>query len=132
MPDLRTAQNDTAHRLSRALPNGWSRWFADQGSVPDIGPVGEFIDALNALQRGHVLVNVSDSSCGWLLNGAVLYTAHRPLVHYELAESYENAEGFVGVTYYRITARGRAVAQRALAQWARLPLTRRLWLRAVA
>jgi hypothetical protein len=120
---------DTRLRGAQPAPDPVRAATCDEAAI---GPIGEFIDALNALRHGHVLVKVSDASAGWLLNGAVLYTAHAPLLHYGLVQAFDNRDGFEGVQYFRITARGHAVCRDALRRWKRLPLLQRLWLRAVA
>jgi hypothetical protein len=87
---------------------------------------GEFIDALRALRRGRVLVRVSDISGGCTLDGAPLYSAHRPLIDYGLIREFDNPHGFTGVRYYRLSDRGRDFAERACENWRRRPLLQRL------
>jgi hypothetical protein len=94
--------------------------------IPDRG---EFIDALRVLRRGHVLVRVSDLSGGCMLDGAPLYTAQRTLLQYQLLDEFDNPQGFPGVRYYRLSARGRAFAERACDSWRRRPLLQRLAVR---
>jgi hypothetical protein len=94
--------------------------------IPDRG---EFIDALQALRRGHVLVRVSDISGGCVLDGAPLYTAHRALLKYELLSEFSNPHGFAHVQYYRLNERGRDFAERACHSWRRRPLLERLAVR---
>ena len=94
--------------------------------IPDRG---EFIDALASLRRGHVLVQVSEVSGGCVLDGAPLYTAHRPLLAYGLLSEFINPAGFPHVHYYRLNERGRAFADRACQSWRRRPLLERLAVR---
>jgi hypothetical protein len=87
---------------------------------------GEFIDALRALTRGHVLVRACESWGGCSIDGGVVQTAFRPLVDYALVDEYDNPDGFEHVHYYRLNARGRAFAERAVQAWDRRPLIERL------
>jgi hypothetical protein len=91
--------------------------------IPDRG---EFIDALQRLRRGHVMVKVSDLSGGCVLDGAPVYTAHRTLLQYGLLSEFHNPHGFANVQYYRLNEQGRAFADRACAQWRQRPLLERL------
>jgi hypothetical protein len=90
---------------------------------------GEFIDALQRLRRGHVMVKVSDFSGGCVLDGAPLYTAHRALLQYGLLSEFHNPQGFASVQYYRLNEQGRDFAERACAQWRQRPLIERLAMR---
>jgi hypothetical protein len=90
---------------------------------------GEFVDALRALQRGRVLVRVSDLSGGCTLDGAPLFSAHRTLLDYELVREVDNPQGFAGARYYRLSERGRDFAERACSSWRRRPLLQRLAIR---
>jgi hypothetical protein len=87
---------------------------------------GEFVDAMNRLRRGHLLVKVGDFSGGCVLDGAPLYTAHRTLLQYGLLSEVDNPQGFANVRYYRLNEHGRAFAEKACAQWRRRPLLERL------
>lgn len=89
----------------------------------------EFVDALQQLLRGHVLVRVSDASWGCLLNGAPLLRSFNPLLRFGLIAEYANPAGFDGVAYYRLTERGRWFGQRALSFWRSLPLWQRAMVR---
>lgn len=94
--------------------------------IPDRG---EFIDVLRALWRGHVLVHAGDHAGGWILDGGRVFSSYGPLLRYELVREYENPEGFEHVHYFRLTERGRAFAERALASWRQRPLVERLLVR---
>lgn len=94
--------------------------------IPDRG---EFIDALRALRNGRVLVQGGEGSNSYVLDGALLHTAHRPLLHYGLVREYDNPRGFAGARYYRLTERGREFADRAFEAWKRRPLLERLAVR---
>jgi predicted transcriptional regulator with HTH domain len=96
--------------------------------IPDRG---EFVDALQRLSRGCVMVKVSDFSGGCVLDGAPVYTAHRALLQYGLLSEFDNPQGFANVKYYRLNEHGRAFAERACAQWRRRPLLERLATRLV-
>lgn len=90
---------------------------------------GEFIDALHALRRGHLLVRVGEISGGCTLDGAPLYSAHRTLLEYQLVDEFDNPQGFATVRYYRLNQRGRDFAERACQAWRRRPLLQRLAVR---
>lgn len=98
---------------------------------PIIADRGEFIDVLGALHRGHVLVRVSDVVGGWTIDGYPVYRAHEPLARFGLIREIENPEGFPSVRYYRLTAHGRAFADRACRAWQQRPWHERLWVRAL-
>ena len=87
---------------------------------------GEFIDALRALRRGHVLVRASESWGGCSIDGGTVQTAFRPLVEYALIDEYDNPDGFEHIHYFRLTERGREFAERAVQAWDRRPLMERL------
>jgi hypothetical protein len=87
---------------------------------------GEFIDALRVLCKGRVLVHVSDISGGCMLDGAPLYSAHRTLIDYDLIREFDNPQGFPSVRYYRLSERGRDLAERACENWRQRPLLQRL------
>lgn len=89
----------------------------------------EFVDALQVLRRGHVLVHVHDGSGGCLLDGARLYRSFEVLHDYGLIDRFENPDGFPEVEYYRLSARGRDFAERACSSWRRRPLLERLAVR---
>lgn len=90
---------------------------------------GEFVDALERLRRGHVLVRTSQGAGTCVLDGSLLYTAHRTLLDYGLVDEFDNPEGFPGVSYYRLSVRGREFARKACESWSRRPLLERLALR---
>ena len=98
--------------------------------MPSIIPDrAEFVDALRALRRGHVLVRVHDGSGGCLLDGGPLYRSFDTLLEYRLIGEFDNPQGFAHVRYYRITETGREFAQRACESWQRRPLLERLAVR---
>lgn len=87
---------------------------------------GEFIDALRALKRGHVLVHAAETWGGCSIDGGIVLTAFRPLTDYGLVDEYDNPHGFEHVRYYRLNSRGREFAERACRAWDRKPLIERL------
>ena len=96
---------------------------------PGIVSLGEFVDCLRHLLRGHVLVRVSDFA-GWTsLAGVPVHHSFPALEAHGLIQEFENPAGFVGVHYYRITRTGREFAQAALRCWFMLPLGQRMLLR---
>lgn len=97
-----------------------------RAGIPDRG---EFIDALRALRNGRVLVQGGVGSNAYVLDGALVHTAHRPLLQYGLVREYDNPRGFAGARYYRLSERGRDFADRAVEAWRRRPLLERLAVR---
>ncbi len=101
-------------------------------SGPTRGPLiadrAEFVFALRQLQAGHVLVRVSDISWGCQLNGVTVLRSVRPLLHYGLIAEFHNPAGFAGVSYFRLSPRGRRFAPRVLASWRQRPLWQRVLL----
>jgi DNA-binding MarR family transcriptional regulator len=100
-------------------------------SNPIIADRGEFIDALNRLRRGHVLVRTSDASGGCVLDGGIVYRSYEPLVRYGLIDRFDNPRGFKNARYYKLTPRGRDFAERACSAWRQQPLWQRLAVRLV-
>lgn len=98
---------------------------------PLIADRGEFIDVLNALARGHVLVRVSDLSGGCTIDGGAVYRSYEPLARYGLIREFDNPQGFEAASYFRLTERGREFAARAVPAWRRRPLLERLATRLV-
>ena len=98
---------------------------------PIIADRGEFIDVLDALRRGHVLVRFSDLAGGCTIDGGVVYRAYGPLARYGLIREFDNPHGFAAVSYYRLTERGREFATRALQAWRGRPLVERVATRLV-
>lgn len=94
--------------------------------IPDRG---EFVDALERLRRGHVLVRTGEGAGGCVLDGGIVYHSYDTLVEYGLIDEYENPQGFPNASYYRLTARGREFAERACAEWRRRSLWQRLAVR---
>jgi hypothetical protein len=98
-------------------------------AAPIITDRGEFVDALSALRKGHVLIRVYDRPGGCLLDGCPVYWSFRTLLDYGLIVEYDNPEGFEAVQYYRLTRRGRAFADKACSSWRSRPWIQRLVLR---
>ena len=96
-------------------------------SAPIIPDRAEFIDALHLLSRGHVMVHVGDSAHGIAIDGGLVRHSAHTLKRYGLVDEFHNPEGFPGVRYYRIGARGRDFAVQAWAAWRR----RKPWERAI-
>jgi hypothetical protein len=97
-----------------------------QAGDPAIADRGEFVDALRLLARGGTLVRVSDLAGGWVVGGMAVYTSQHALLEWQLVEEFDNADGFAGVRYFRITPRGTAFAERTAAAWRAMPLGQRL------
>ena len=90
---------------------------------------GEFVDALQLLRKGHVLVRVSDQAGGCVLDGGTLYRSYEPLKQLGLIDEFHNPDGFPSASYYRLTPRGREFAERACTEWRRRPVWKRLAVR---
>ncbi|HET9823109.1 MAG TPA: hypothetical protein VFQ16_14910 [Burkholderiaceae bacterium] len=56
---------------------------------------------------------------------------HEPLARYGLIREVENPEGLPAVPCCRLTARGRAFADRACKAWRQRPWHEHLWVRAL-
>jgi hypothetical protein len=96
---------------------------------PIIADRAEFVDALDLLRKGHVLVRVSAGSGGCVLDGGIVYRAYEPLLQYGLIDEFKNPQGFENASYYRLTPRGRDFAERACQAWRQRPLLQRLAVR---
>lgn len=94
--------------------------------IPDRG---EFIDALRALRRGHVMVRVDDQPGRCLIDGGIVYHSAPTLLNYGLVKRFDNPDGFPGIEYYRLSREGHAFAERALGSWRQRPLLERLAVR---
>lgn len=91
---------------------------------------GEFIDALARLRRGQLLVHSEDAEddrC--LIEGQLLYASWRPLSRFGLLDELPRQPRQGRIRCYRLSPRGRDFADRAVAEWKRQPLWRRLAMR---
>jgi len=100
-------------------------------SPPIIADRAEFIEALNHMRRGHVLVRTGEGACGCVLDGAFVHHSFGTLVRYGLIDEYDNPDGFPGLQYFRITDAGRHFADRAWAAWRKAPPLARAMVRLV-
>ena len=82
------------------------------GNPPIIADRVEFADALDRLRRGYYLVRTGKGSCSCTIDGAFIHHSFQVLLDYGLIAPFENIHGFPGIRYYRITAQGRAFAER--------------------
>jgi hypothetical protein len=98
-------------------------------SDPIIADRAEFADALDRLRRGHTLVRVGKGSCGCVLDGGIVHHSFDVLLRYGLIETFDNREGFSGISYYRITDEGRRFADRVWQCWRSRPPLQRLMVR---
>ncbi len=91
---------------------------------------GEFIDALARLRRGQILVRSADTDDGrCLLEGQMLYTCWKPLSRFGLLDELPREPRQGRIHCYRLNPRGIEFADRAVAEWRRQPLWRRLAMR---
>lgn len=98
---------------------------------PIIPDRAEFVEALNLLRRGHLMVHLGEGANTKAIGGGFVHHSAPALLAYGLVDEFENPDGFPGVRYYRITERGRDFAERAWAQWRSRPLLERAIVRLV-
>lgn len=103
---------------------------------PVIADTGEFIDVLQLLRRGRLLVHSDLPPGRWLIDGGgLVYHAHQPLTDFGLLEELPPPAGATvhapHLHWYRLSPRGLGFAARACAQWKARPLWQRCWLRIV-
>lgn len=101
--------------------------------MPDPTPIiadrAEFVDALHLLRRGHVLVRTGETAGSCVLDGGIVYHSYEPLRRYGLIDEFDNPSGFPNASYYRLTAEGRAFADKACQAWRSRPVWQRLAVR---
>lgn len=116
--------------LEPAMPECLPAPKADPVIIPDRG---EFVDTLNRLRRGHVLVRPraarDDQDARCMLDSGFVYTAYPALANYGLIDEYTNPEGFDTMCYYRLTEHGQRFADQACQAWRQRPLLERLAVR---
>jgi len=96
---------------------------------PLIRSIGEFVDCLQQLLNGQVLVRVSDLA-GWTtLAGAAVYFSFDVLEGYGLIQEFQVLDSWRGVRYFHISPLGRDFALTVLAEWTSQPLSHRALLR---
>jgi hypothetical protein len=100
-------------------------------STPIIADRAEFVEALDRLRRGHVLVKAGDGSCSCVLDGGLVHHSFDTLHRYGLIDEFDNPRGFEGVRYFRITRDGREFADRAWSAWRKTRPLERLMVRLV-
>lgn len=98
---------------------------------PIIPDRAEFIEALNLLRRGYLMVHLGEGANSKAIGGATVHHSAPALLDYGLVDEVDNPDGFAGVRYYRISDRGRQFADRAWAQWRSRPLLERALVRLV-
>jgi hypothetical protein len=101
-----------------------------------IADCGEFIDVLQLLRRGRLLVHSEAPPGRWLIDGGgLVYHAHEPLASFGLLEELPVPAGGAvhapHLHWYRLSPRGHDFAERACAQWKARPWWQRCWLRIV-
>lgn len=112
----------TRLRLPTPTPHGSDR-------PPLIRSIGEFVDCLQQLLNGQVLVRVSDLA-GWTtLAGAAVYFSFDVLEGYGLIQEFQVLDGLCGVRYFHISPVGRDFALTMLEEWTSQPLSHRALLR---
>ncbi len=96
---------------------------------PIIADRGEFVDVLNRLRRGHLLVQCGDGAGCCVLDGAVVYHAAPTLLAYGLLDPVQTPGMAPHMRCWRLSDRGRPFAERVWREWRRQPLWRRLAVR---
>ena len=99
--------------------------------TPIIADRAEFVEALQRLRRGHVLVKAGDGANSCMLDGALVHHSFETLQRYRLIDEFDNPQGFKGVRYFRLTAAGREFADRTWQAWRGTPPLQRLVMRLV-
>lgn len=84
---------------------------------PIIADRAEFVEALQHLRRGHVLVKTGDGANSCVLDGGFVHHSFGTLHRYGLIQEFDNPRGFQGVHYFRITPSGRDFADRTWTAW---------------
>lgn len=100
-------------------------------STPIIADRAEFVEALQRLRRGHVLVKTGDGANSCMLDGALVHHSFETLHRYRLIDEFDNPQGFEGVRYFRLTPAGRDFADRTWLAWRRTRPLQRLVVRLV-
>jgi hypothetical protein len=102
-------------------------------SVPEIADRGEFIDVLNLMRKGRLLVRSDLPHGRCLIEGGLVYHAYETLSAYGLLDELAPPAGAEvhapHLHWYRLSPRGHAFAQRAWSEWRRRPLWQRCLLR---
>lgn len=100
---------------------------------PEIADRGEFIDVLNLLRKGRLLVRSDLAPDRCLIDHGVVYHAFDTLSAYGLLEEMPPPPGAAThaphLHWYRLTPQGHAFAQRAWSEWRRRPLWQRCLIR---
>lgn len=98
----------------------------------EIASMGEFVDCLERLLKGHLLVCIGSDARHWTLDGAAVHWSSGALLRNGLIQTVRVPGAAVGVTHYILSAEGRSFGGRALARWRALPWWRRGLLRFIA
>jgi len=120
MPQSLSGSPAPRAELEHAPPAG-ACWIADRG---------EFIDTLQRLRRGQVLVHADDEDderC--IVEGQMLYAVWRPLSRFGLLDELPRHPRDGRMHCYRLSPRGRDFADRSIAAWKARPLWQRLAMR---
>lgn len=96
---------------------------------PIIVDRGEFIDVLDRLRHGHLLVQCGNGADTCVLDGAVIYYAHPTLLAYGLLDRVQLPDLAPHTRCYRLSARGQPFAERVCREWRLQPLWHRLAVR---
>jgi hypothetical protein len=121
----------TAFPGRRPAESAQRRHAGPDHTVP-IGHIGEFIDVLSGLLDGHRLECLGAGANLWRQAGARVYWAHETLQAHGLIEPVQApCSGGSHRRVYGLSLRGVLFARRAVTQWRRQPLWRRLWARAL-
>ena len=96
---------------------------------PIIVDRGEFIDVLDRLRHGHLLVQCGNGAGTCVLDGAVIYYAHPTLLAYGLLDRVQLPDLAPHTRCCGLSARGQPFAERVCREWRLQPLWHRLAVR---
>ncbi len=97
-----------------------------QTIIPDRA---EFVDVLNLMRQGHLLVQNGETDSCCLLSGAPIYNSMPTLRAYGLIDPVKLADPCPNTRCWGLSPRGRDFAERATQAWRRKPLLQRMAVR---
>lgn len=89
----------------------------------------EFVDVLDLMRRGHLLVQNGDGDDCCVLSGARVVHSMPTLRAYGLIDPVRLPDQRPRTQCYRLSSRGRHFAERAWSEWKRKPLLQRMAVR---
>jgi hypothetical protein len=89
----------------------------------------EFVDVLDLMRRGHLLVQNGDDDDCCMLSGARVVRSMPTLRAFGLLDPVQLPDQRPRTQCYRLSGRGRHFAERAWSEWKRKPLLHRMAVR---